>query len=261
MTRSFVTANVKLAGPDWEMRFQLSVPGGPVAAKELLPLAQNLSDAIVDATMQEIESRGGKISCCKGCAACCRQLVPISEIEARKIAELVESFPEPRRSQVKARFENAKNKLAEAGLLENLREPERWYREGFRELGLEYFRQGIPCPFLEEEACSIYPDRPITCREFLVTTPAAYCQDPGTKPIRSVKLPMSVGPALAKSGVRVGESPPQRWLALVLALEWDATNADTASRANGPELLRELIRNLAGKESGAEKPRTVMGLA
>ena len=144
------------------------------------------------------------------------------------IAELVESFPEPRRSQVKARFEDAKKRLEDAGLLEKLREPERWYREGFREFGLEYFRQRIPCPFLEDEACSIYPDRPLTCREFLVTTPAEYRQDPGTKPIRSVKLPMSVGPALAKSGIREDESPAPRWVALVLALEWDATNPDTA---------------------------------
>ena len=87
----------------------------------------------------------------------------------RSIAELVESLPEPRRSQVKARFEDAAKRLAEAGLLEKLRQPERWYREGYREFGLEYFRQGIPCPFLEDEACSIYPDRPVTCREFLVT--------------------------------------------------------------------------------------------
>jgi hypothetical protein len=110
--------------------FQVGVPEVPIAATELLPLAQNLSNAIVDATMQEIETRGGKISCCKGCGACCRQLVPISDVEARYIAELVESLPEPRRSQVKARFEDAVKRLAEAGLLEKLRQPERWHREG-----------------------------------------------------------------------------------------------------------------------------------
>ena len=154
MTDRLVTANVKLASPDWEMQFQLSVPDGPVAAKELLPLAQKLANAIVDATVQEIESRGGKIACCKGCAACCRQLVPISEIEARKIAELVDSFAEPRRSQVRARFEDARKRLEDAGLLEKLLEPERW----FREFGLEYFRQRIPCPFLEDASCSIYAD-------------------------------------------------------------------------------------------------------
>ena len=178
MTDRLVTANIKLASPDWEMGFQVGVPEAPIAVTELLPLAQNLSNAIVDATVQEIETRGGKISCCKGCGACCRQLVPISDVEARYIAELVESLPEPRRSQVKARFEDAVKRLAEAGLLEKLRQPECWYREGYREFGLEYFRQGIPCPFLEDEACSIYPDRPVTCREFLVTTPSEKLSEP-----------------------------------------------------------------------------------
>jgi hypothetical protein len=98
MTDRLVTANIELASPDWEMRFQVGVPEAPIAATELLPLAQNLSNAIVDATVREIETRGGKISCCKGCGACCRQLVPISEVEARYIAELVESLPEPRQS-------------------------------------------------------------------------------------------------------------------------------------------------------------------
>ena len=150
MTDRLVTANVKLASSDWEMAFQVDVAEGSISVKELLPMAQNLSDHIVNATVREIEARGGRISCGKGCGACCRQLVPISEAEARRIAELVESQPEPRRSQVKARFEDAAKRLAEAGLLEKLRQPDRWYREGYRAFGLEYFRQAIPCPFLED---------------------------------------------------------------------------------------------------------------
>lgn len=260
MNDRLVTANVKLASADWEMQFQLSVPEAPIALRELLPPAQDLSNAIVGATVQEIERHGGKISCCKGCGACCRQLVPISEVEAQNIAEVVESFPEPRRAQVKTRFVDAKKRLSEAGLLEKLRQPERWYREGFREFGLEYFRQSIRCPFLEDETCSIYSDRPVTCREFLVTTPAAYCQDPASEPIRSVKLPMSVGPALAKMGTPEDDSPPKaRWVPLVLALEWKAANPDAPSKRNGPDLLRELTRNLTGVQALPEKPGTIMG--
>jgi Fe-S-cluster containining protein len=248
MTDRLVTANIKLASPDWEMGFQVGVSEAPIAVTELLPLAQNLSNAIVDATVQEIETRGGKISCCKGCGACCRQLVPISDVEARCIAELVESLPEPRRSQVKARFEDAVKRLAEAGLLEKLRQPACWYREGYREFGLEYFRQGIPCPFLEDEACSIYPDRPITCREFLVTTPAKNCQNPATETIRSVKLPMRIGPALAKLGTRDDDPSEAHWVPLILALEWMAANPNAPPRRSGPDLLGDLMRHLTGKE-------------
>jgi Fe-S-cluster containining protein len=259
MTDRLVTANVKLASSDWEMAFQVNVAEGSISVKELLPMAQNLSEHIVNATVREIEARGGRISCCKGCGACCRQLVPISEAEARRIAELVESQPEARRSQVKARFEDAAKRLAEAGLLEKLRQPERWYREGYRAFGLEYFRQAIPCPFLEDEACSIYPDRPITCREFLVTTPAIYCQNPAHEPIRSVKLPMNVGPALAKIGAPEGGSCEPRWVPLVLALEWNEANTESSPNRSGPDLLRELIQHLAGKPAPPVEPGAIMG--
>jgi Fe-S-cluster containining protein len=248
MTDRLVTANIKLASSDWEMRFQVSVPEEPIALQELLPLAQNLSNAIVNATVQEIEARGGKISCCKGCGACCRQLVPISDVEARFIADLVESLPEPRRSRVQARFDDAVKRLAEAGLLEKLRQPQRWYREGYREFGLEYFGHGISCPFLEDEACSIYPDRPVTCREFLVTTPAKNCQNPATETIRSVNLPMRVGPVLAKLGTREDDPSEAHWVPLILALEWAAAKPDAPPTRSGPDSLTELMRHLTGKE-------------
>jgi Fe-S-cluster containining protein len=261
MTERLVTAQIKLAGPDWEMAFRVDVPEAPIAATELLPLAQNLSNAIVDATVREMETRGGRISCCKGCGACCRQLVPISEVEARFVTALVESLPEPRRTQIKTRFDEALKRLAEACLLEKLREPERWYREGYREFGLEYFRQKIPCPFLEDESCSIYADRPVTCREFLVTTPARNCQNPSTETIRSVKLPLLVGPALAKLESQQDGPPEARWVPLVLALEWTAANPTAPPDRAGPELLRELVRHLTGKEPppGEALPKGIMG--
>ena len=136
--------------------------------------------------MRELKAHGGRISCCKGCGACWIQLVPISEAEARRIAKLVESLPEPRRSQVKARFEDAAKRLAEAGLLKASAAGTLVSRRLPR-VRLGIFRQAIPCPFLEDEACSIYPDRPITCREFLVTTPAIYCRPcPRAYPAREV---------------------------------------------------------------------------
>jgi Fe-S-cluster containining protein len=39
----------------------------------------------------------------------------------------------------------------------------------------------MPCPFLEDESCSIHPDRPLVCREYLVTSPAELCAGPRRK--------------------------------------------------------------------------------
>lgn len=250
-TAEMKTANIELSSPEWEMQFKLTVPAGPTTLKELLPLAQTLSNAIVDATVQLVEERGAKISCCKGCGACCRQLVPISDVEARRIAELVQTMPEPRRTQVLARFQDALRRLAEAGLLEKLHHQERWHTEGYTEFGLEYFHLGIPCPFLEEESCSIHPDRPVTCREFLVTSPAENCRNPTAETVKSVRLPMRVGPALALFSTL--DSAPQfvRWVPLVLALEWAAEHADPPAVQTGPELLGQFLEHLTGKHISA----------
>lgn len=242
-----VTANIKLRSPEWEMAFNLTVPAGPTTLKELLPLAQTLTDAIVNATVQVVEQRGETISCCKGCGACCRQLVPISEVEARRIAELVESLPEPRRSQVRDRFAEALQRLNEAGLMEKLNDPARWRREGYVNVGMEYFRLGIPCPFLEDESCSIHPDRPVTCREFLVTTPAIHCQNPTPETVRSIHLPLKVGPALAEFEILETTPPLIRWVPLILALEWGATHPDPPATETDPELLGRFMQNLTGK--------------
>ena len=45
MADTFVKVDTKLASSDWEMQFQLEVSEAPISAKELLPMAQNLSDA------------------------------------------------------------------------------------------------------------------------------------------------------------------------------------------------------------------------
>ncbi len=267
-----LTANIALSSSEWEMQFKLTVPAGPTTLKELLPLAQKMSDAVVDATVRVVENNGAKISCCKGCGACCRQLVPISDVEARRIAELVQALPEPRRSQVLARFTDALQRLSEAGLLEKLNHQERWFSEGYVALGLEYFRLGIPCPFLEDESCSIHPDRPVTCREFLVTSPAENCRNPTQETVKSVHLPMRVAPALALFSTL--EVAPQfvRWVPLVLALEWAAEHPDPPAVQTGPELLGEFLEHLTGQQipapqvsassptgSRSENDRSMMG--
>src|SRR5262249_43913345 len=143
------------------------------------------------------------ISCRKGCGACCRQAVPITTVEARRLRELVDELPEPRRSEVQARFAEARRRLTEAGLLEKLLYPEQWTEGEARTLGVAYFQQAIACPFLESESCSIYHDRPMACREYLVTSPAENCSRPTAEGVRCLPLPFSVWKAVA----RLDEAP------------------------------------------------------
>jgi Fe-S-cluster containining protein len=243
-----VTAHVTLAGESWELQTAVSVPTGPIQLRTMLPMVQSFADAVVGVAAKTAEEQGRRISCRKGCGACCRQLVPISEVEARHLAALVEAMPEPRRSRIQARFIEAGRRLAEAGLLEVLRHRQEWAEGQGRSVGSTYFQQGIPCPFLEEEACSIHPDRPIACREYLVTSPAENCARPSAETVDCVKLPMRLWPALALFDAVGPEERFIRWVPLVLAPEWVAAHPEEPDAQPGPELLRRFFDQLTAQK-------------
>lgn len=246
-----MTATAVLSCDDWQLEVQVTVPNGPTRLRQLLPLAQSFADAIVRSAMQTTEAQGDKISCKQGCGACCRQLVPMSETEARHIADVVQSLPEPRRTLVRERFDNARKRLEEVGLLDPLRHPGQNNQGTAQSLGIQYFRQGIACPFLENESCSIYADRPIACREYLVTSPPEHCAQPTTDPVRGVQLPLKTWTALARFDKVLPPAQTIRWIPLILAPEWAAENPHEPEPRPGPELVRELFDYLTTKKTAS----------
>jgi hypothetical protein len=74
-----------------ELKF--TVPEGACAPEALLPGAQALANKVAELGEARARSAGLKISCTKGCGACCRQMVPISPTEARHLAALVAALP------------------------------------------------------------------------------------------------------------------------------------------------------------------------
>lgn len=242
------TLNAQIAFSGGKMQLQLTVPTGPTRPVELLPMLRSLTDGFVNAAVQRAERSGLTISCCKGCGACCRQIVPLSETEARKIRELVEELPEPRKSEILARFAAARKRLEEAGLIEILLAPERADPDQIKRLILDYFRLGIACPFLEEESCSIHVDRPVPCREYLVVSPAENCARLSPESVLPLKIPVAVSKALRRFDAD-GGTLPNRWVPLVLALEWSDANPDESAPRPGPELLQAVFEKLAGQEA------------
>lgn len=161
------------------IRLMLTVPAGPVAVEDVLPILRGLSNLFTERAVARVEADGRAISCRAGCGACCRQLVPLAEDEGRALAHLVDAMPEPRQSRIRQRFEDAPQRLAEGGLLDRMNQPVDG--SGRRALGLDYFRLNIARPFLEDEASSIHPDRPSNCRDYLVTSPAQNCATPSRR--------------------------------------------------------------------------------
>lgn len=196
-------------------------PADPARLDELLPFLRAIDDAVVDQAVRHAEKDGHKVSCQKGCSACCRaQPVPVTPPETYALLRLVESFPEPRSTTVRQRFAERVQRLRAAGLADHYlqRDPTLGLAAA-REIAERYFALGLVCPFLEEDACSIYADRPFVCRQYLVTSPAELCSDLFHNPVRQVKMPI----AAAGASLRTTEAvlgTPQYTVPLVLALEY-----------------------------------------
>lgn len=239
-----VDLKMRLGAAPFEMRVRL--PAGPASAESVLPFARRFSDAVIASVVEETTKTGRAISCRAGCGACCRQVVPVTETEARRLRKFVEAMPEPRRSAIRERFAQAQRVFAEAGMLEQLVEPHETRTARWSEFAVRYFRQGVACPFLEDESCSIYEERPLICREYLVTSPAENCAQVATRPVEGVGMPVRVSRQLG----RLTSTEPDRdfrWIPLVVSLDWADAHPEPPPTRTGPELFTDFFHLVTGK--------------
>lgn len=222
-----VRADVRVTIDGEPIDLEIVVPAARTRLHALMPVLRGLANLMAELGAERAERDGRSISCRKGCGACCRQPVPITASEAVAIAELVATLPEPKQSEVRARFQQALERLDAADLLDELRQPATLADADLAPLSRAYFELGIACPFLEDESCSIHSERPIACREYLVTSPAGHCARPSDENVERVRLPAESFRAVR--AIDASASETAGWTTLVLALE------SAAQRSARPE--------------------------
>lgn len=235
-----VTAQAVLRVQGESLALEVSMPQGKAPSRDLLPIFQGLTHAFIDRAVGKIEEAGKQVSCQAGCGACCQQLVPITETEAHVLADYVKALPEPEQTEVRERFRNALAIFEKRGVLGPLTQAYLHGGGSAKEIGLDYFRQGVDCPFLVNQMCSIHAIRPLACREYLVTSPAEHCKAPEANTIEMVPLPGRVSLAVMHSQ---REHTAQGWVPLVLALDWSERMPEKAP-APAPEMVRQVIEKL-----------------
>ncbi len=234
------------------------VPAGETNLTQLLPVLQDLSSSTIGSAVQIAESEGFRVSCRAGCGACCRQLVPLSIFEAEFLAGWLSTLPEERQVELAGRFNAAILQLRDAGLLARMDPSQRVPGSPEEKaLAIDYLRQRIDCPFLENESCSIHPIRPLGCREYLVTSPPENCFDPSEFPVVGVPLPLKFSHVLFQLGTQV-DPASGGWMPLVFLFVWMRTRGGhpgQAVSAPGPVLLHEIVKRLV-TASEEEPPAT-----
>ncbi len=236
--QELVTGEITLSVCDEPLRLQLSVPAKAVKPQVMLPVFQKLANTFTDIAVRQAEQAGGVISCQKGCGACCRQPIPLMEVEIYYIATLINQLPEPRRTEIKSRFEAAATHFEENGWQQQFEAATD--ETELKAANRAYFFEGIACPFLEEESCSIYLQRPVACREFMVTSPATACFTDEQEAIQKIPVEVSALTGLSHFGA-TGRLSPKNFLPMVFAPEWVKQHPDSFAEKTGPEWLQEFF--------------------
>jgi Fe-S-cluster containining protein len=103
-------------------------------------------DAVSDVTDRLLAHAGGAPACKSGCGHCCHQAVGVAAPEVFAIYEHL------RKECTKSAFDRT---------VKRIRETDDRTRGMTSE---QRFSPDLPCPFLENESCSIYEARPLACR-------------------------------------------------------------------------------------------------
>lgn len=190
-----------------------------------------------------LEAQGLRVSCRRGCWACCLAWVVVGLAEAEYLREqLGRLHPEGLR------------RVEEEGPLR----VDRIARDrNLPDLPREHFLSGYPCPLLTQDgACAVHPHRPLACRGVLTDLEPAYCL-PGV-------VPGLRGAARAGYRARLG---PRHGPEHYLKVPWQAAGRlarglwNTERRIRGFTVVGELVAlvYLLGQEGFQKALREGLG--
>ena len=154
-------------------------------------------------------------------------------------------------AQNKQKFEKACQHFHETEWFERMDNYAGLSPEERRKIVLEYFYDGVACPFLENASCSIHQVRPLACREYLVTSPAENCSAPTAETVRLVNMTIEPSKTLREMW-RSENLQKMNFLPMIRALEWAEKNPENMPEKNGTEWLTDFVNGLANRKSETE---------
>ena len=228
----------------YHIKAEVNLPEGRVRAADMLPVHREVSAALTGAVIARETGAGKSISCHKGCSACCKRLyVEISEAEAYRLGDTINALPAEHRQQIKSKFDAIRVQLLYAGLHDRMLDVHLPDDETRQLLSVDYYQQGIACPFLQDDTCSIYHERPLACREYLVTSPAEECERPRQGGVSRVRFPWST----FDNAMRMTQSAYDKvpLIPLPLLPSWLAQHPEPEKYPSGIELLMRSFSGLS----------------
>lgn len=136
-------------------------------AHELIRRAFALFDKLQEAEFEKEPSARARVACKKGCFYCCKEPVYASRQEVAVLADRVRAMPAEEQDRIKADLARVVQKMKESGILQHPEE----------KLAFPYRALNLWCPLLKDGLCSVYEDRPLSCRSHVAADSSKGCED------------------------------------------------------------------------------------
>ena len=177
------------------LNFSVEVPDEEWALADIVPLAGEISEKMIEESLASLNEQGCQISCRKGCSTCCNYFIPVSIPEIFYLNRQIAGKSTGEQRDVIAKC------LSSATRMMNDDSPDFCdsdpdSRDALEKVSQWYERLDMACPFLENHSCSIYEDRPFSCREHFMTGSSQICSSPDGA-AEPVEMSLNISNALA----------------------------------------------------------------
>jgi Fe-S-cluster containining protein len=189
----FVRLQTDLPAFEQALRIVLDVPRRRLRLAQIVPIAYRIDEAMLAASVTHAQTAGQTVYCKPTCTHCCKYVVGFSYPEACYLLDVLTTLDEPRRSRLVQWFRDMNARIEAEGIAAVV-ETAASMDAGLSYLGQWLHEQGIACPFLEDDLCSIYEHRSTTCRDYVSLSPPQTCAD-----LNTARLPRPFGVGLALS--------------------------------------------------------------
>ncbi len=235
------------------VHFRIDVTAKQATLADIVPLARIISTKLAFTVLGGLNKNKRSVPCRKGCLACCGYLIPLSVPEVFRLREELFAMPPDKSSRILKSCTIAAKRILDKSCedldaneltKDNFAQTDQiseWYS------GLKLF-----CPFLSDGLCTLYEQRPLACREHIVTGSNFSCQlDHRVEP-DVVPMPISVLEAIGQLTAEL-ENLDIEAVMLPLVFSWAQDNL-WRSRRNWPAVTMvkrfvEILEEMAVKNS------------
>lgn len=184
-----------IATPGKPLHLRIGIIDGPATLSDIVSLARSISDEQCLTVIDHLETNGQCVQCSKGCFACCGYLVTLSLPEVFRMQKELSAMGAGRYVSILYSCLDSSKKILDIDVLEEYNINE---KPEMTQISKWYAELDLSCPFLSNGLCGIYEQRPLACREHMVTTSPQSCINNEMNTTEIVDMPVSILEALGQ---------------------------------------------------------------